>query len=87
MKSPLLSAFRLLALVAGIGSASVSLSQAQTDVQDWQYRVQAGDTLLSLSDSLLEPEHGWRDLMRHNRIADPQRLRPGSTLRMPIAWL
>ncbi len=87
MKSPLLSAFRLFALVAGIGGANVGLSQAQTDVQDWQYRVQAGDTLLSLSDSLLEPEHGWRDLMRHNRIADPQRLRPGSTLRMPIAWL
>lgn len=87
MKSPLLSALRLLALVAGIGCAGVGLSQAQTDVQDWPYRVQAGDTLLSLSDSLLEPEHGWRDLMRHNRIADPQRLRPGSTLRMPIAWL
>lgn len=54
---------------------------------EWTYRIQPGDSLLTLSDALLEPEYSWRELMRHNRIADPQRLRPGSTLRMPIAWL
>lgn len=54
---------------------------------EWTYRIQPGDSLLTLSEALLEPEYSWRELMRHNRIADPQRLRPGSTLRMPIAWL
>lgn len=54
---------------------------------EWAYRIQPGDSLLTLSEALLEPEYSWRELMRHNRIADPQRLRPGSTLRMPIAWL
>lgn len=54
---------------------------------EWSYLVQPGDTLLSLSDTLLEPEHGWRELQRHNRIVDPLRLQPGSTLRVPIEWL
>lgn len=59
----------------------------QAGTAEWSYRVQPGDSLLTLSDTLLEPEHGWRDLMRHNRITDPLRLQPGSTLRMPLAWL
>lgn len=54
---------------------------------DWHYRVQPGDTLLSLSQDWLATSYGWRDLQRLNRVADPLRLMPGTTLRMPIAWL
>jgi hypothetical protein len=54
---------------------------------DWRWRVQPGDTLIALSEAWLEPPHGWRELQKLNRVADPLHLMPGSSLRMPLAWL
>jgi hypothetical protein len=54
---------------------------------DWRYTIQPGDTLLSLTDAWLDAGKTWRDLQKLNRVPDPLRLRPGATLRMPVAWL
>lgn len=54
---------------------------------DWSYRIQPGDTLITLTEAWLAPPRTWRDLQKLNRVPDPLRLRPGSTLRMPLAWL
>jgi hypothetical protein len=57
------------------------------DDPEWHYRVVAGDTLYSISNSYLASGSGWQRLQRLNRVADPKRLEPGRDLRMPVAWL
>ncbi|WP_457320114.1 FecR domain-containing protein [Roseateles sp. P5_E11] len=66
-----------------------ALARAQTEAADadWRYRIQPGDTLITLTDAWLAPPKTWRDLQKLNRVPDPLRLMPGSTLRMPVAWL
>lgn len=63
--------------------------RAQTDAPDadWRYRIQPGDTLITLTETWLASPRSWRDLQKLNRVPDPLRLVPGSTLRMPVAWL
>lgn len=63
--------------------------RAQTEAPDadWRYRIQPGDTLITLTEQWLTPPKTWRDLQKLNRVPDPLRLMPGSTLRMPVAWL
>lgn len=53
----------------------------------WAYTVVPGDTLIGLHSRLLRPEADWRVVQRLNRITDPRRLRPGSTLFIPLALL
>jgi hypothetical protein len=67
--------------------ASVVHAQADGADADWRYRIQPGDTLITLTEAWLAPPHGWRELQKLNRVPDPLRLKPGSTLRMPVAWL
>ncbi|MBW8847437.1 MAG: FecR domain-containing protein [Burkholderiales bacterium] len=69
---------------------SLSLARAQpTDAADadWRYRIQKGDTLITLTQAWMARPRTWRDLQKLNHVPDPLRLRPGSTLRMPVAWL
>ncbi|MEW6119612.1 MAG: FecR domain-containing protein [Pseudomonadota bacterium] len=54
---------------------------------EWRYTLRPGDTLIGLSQRYLAHPAGWARLQRHNRIADPRRLVPGTTLRIPLAWL
>jgi hypothetical protein len=49
--------------------------------------VRDGDTLIGLSDRYLARPADWPKLQRLNRVADPKRLQPGSTIRIPVAWL
>ncbi|HEY0954847.1 MAG TPA: FecR domain-containing protein [Roseateles sp.] len=64
-------------------------ARAQTAAADadWPYRIQPGDTLITLTEAWLAPGKTWRDLQKLNRVPDPLRLMPGRTLRMPVAWL
>lgn len=76
-------------LATGLLLAAMGAAQAQTESAnaDWRYRVQPGDTLITLTDAWLAPGRSWRELQRLNGVPDPLRLMPGRTLRMPIAWL
>ncbi|MBT9493986.1 MAG: FecR domain-containing protein [Paucibacter sp.] len=60
---------------------------ASTAPADWQYRIQPGDTLLTLTEAYLADGASWRALQRINQVADPLKLQPGAYLRMPIALL
>ena len=51
------------------------------------YTVVNGDTLIGLRDRLLRPDADWREVQKLNRIADPRRLRPDSTLLIPVHLL
>lgn len=62
-------------------------AQTESADADWRYRIQLGDTLITLTDAWLAPPRTWRDLQKLNRVPDPLRLKPGATLRMPVAWL
>lgn len=68
---------------------SCAAAHAQTEAADadWRYRIQLGDTLITLTDAWLAQPKTWRDLQKLNRVPDPLRLKPGSMLRMPVAWL
>lgn len=52
-----------------------------------EYRIEPGDTLIGLRGRVIEPAADWRRLQRLNRIANPRRLQPGSTLRIPASML
>lgn len=54
---------------------------------DQPYTVQAGDTLIGLAGAYLDSAQQWPALRSHNRVADPQRLQPGSVLWLPAALL
>lgn len=64
-----------------VGSA---LAQADATLP---YAVAQGDTLIGVRERLLRPDADWRELQKLNRIADPRRLRPGSTLLIPTRLL
>jgi len=76
-------------LAACLWSLAGGWAHAQTVAADadWRYRVIRGDTLIALTEAWLAPGKTWHDLQKINRVPDPLRLMPGSTLRMPVAWL
>jgi hypothetical protein len=63
------------------------LASASVLAAEWTYRVRPGDTLWDLAAAHLRADVAWQQLQAHNGIADPYRLPPGSTLRVPVAWL
>ncbi len=52
-----------------------------------EHRIEVGDTLIGLRGRVIQPAADWRQLQRLNRIANPQRLQPGSLLRIPVSML
>ncbi len=54
---------------------------------EWRYTLRPGDTLIGVSLRYLARPADWPRVQRLNRISDPYRLIPGSTLRIPLAWL
>lgn len=74
------------ALCALLAATVPALAQKAAD-DDWLYRIERGDTLIGLQERLMRPDADWRVVQRLNRIADPHRLQPGRTLRIPVALL
>lgn len=50
------------------------------------YRVAAGDTLYRIAEREAGTSARWPDLQRLNRVPDPRRLQPGTTLLLPPGW-
>lgn len=75
-------------------TGSVPAVQPREDVRaapaepgEWVYTVRPGDSLWVLSrDYLADPSY-WPEVRRRNGIAHPRRLRAGTRLRIPLAWL
>jgi hypothetical protein len=55
--------------------------------EDWLYTVQPGDYLWKLSEEYLVHVRYWRKLQALNKVGDPYHLPPGTTLRIPLAWM
>ena len=51
------------------------------------YVTRPGDTLIGLGQRFLLDPAAWPGLQRINRIADPRRMQPGTTLLIPVALL
>ncbi|QEL55916.1 FecR domain-containing protein [Chromobacterium paludis] len=64
-----------------------ALADAPPDAAIWQYKVQAGDTVWSIASRHLLSADYIPQLRTDNRIANPRRLRPGSVLSIPYAWV
>lgn len=55
--------------------------------QEWEYTIQPGDNLWNLSKKHLVSVRYWEQLLELNGIKDPRNIPPGSTIRIPLAWL
>jgi len=53
----------------------------------WAYRVQPGDTLISVAQRHLVRPANWPALQRLNRVEEPRRLAIGRELQIPLAWM
>lgn len=74
-------------LVAAACALFVGAGAAAQAAETVLYTVVSGDTLIGLRDLLLRPDADWRVVQRLNRVADPRRLRPDSTLLIPVHLL
>lgn len=79
-------AWRPHCLAAMLAGATVATAVAGTEALQ-RYTIVSGDTLIAIAGRMLENPHDWPKLQRHNRIADPYRLRPGSVISIPAEWL
>ena len=67
---------------------SASAGGKTTEPRDeWRYTVTKGDTLIALVQRLMKPSTDWREVQRLNRLPNPQRIVPGTVVRIPVAWL
>ncbi|MGB5178247.1 MAG: FecR domain-containing protein [Gammaproteobacteria bacterium] len=70
-----------------LAAALLVLLHAAAVANDWIYTVRPGDTLWTLSETHLSSMKYLDALQRHNTIADPQQITPGTRLKFPVAWL
>lgn len=75
----------LIAALAMLGAAASAAPPAPP--QDVLYRVRPGDTLIGLAKRGFKREADYAVAQRYNRVANPRRLRPNSTLRLPVRLL
>src|SRR5215471_3033994 len=54
---------------------------------DFVYRVERGDTLTGIGKRNLVDPSLWRKVARYNRLRNPNLIRPGQELRIPLDWL
>lgn len=74
------------AAIACGGAAAAPGAAAQAEpVVDWTVRPR--DTLIGLSRSTFAGPTAWREIARLNRLPDPNRIRPGQVLRVPVRLL
>lgn len=62
-------------------------SQAMRTAQNLHHQVRIGDTLERLAQQYLGDAQLWPALQSHNQVANPYRLKPGSTLEIPLRLL
>lgn len=53
----------------------------------YEYSAVQGDTLTGISARFLENGNAWRQLLKYNRVANPDHINPGEIIRMPLAWM
>jgi hypothetical protein len=84
MSDPRLPAAQASVLLLAVLASATPISGRAQDVA---YRTQRGDTLIGISQRLLERPRDWTRLRSVNRIANPYRMPTGATLRIPASLL
>lgn len=85
---PALAVLALALVLALVLLLLLPVGTAKANAEPWvEHRIEPGDTLIGLRGRVIEPAADWRRLQRLNRIANPQRLQPGSMLRIPVSML
>jgi len=67
-------------------AAALTSGQASA-VEEMEYSVQPGDTLIGLGEQLLVDARDWMTVQRLNRIKNPRRIPVGTILRIPFPLL
>ena len=70
-----------------LGATVASAAPPADPLPEWRYTLRPGDTLIGVSQRYLARPADWPSVQQLNRIANPYRLVPGSSLRIPLAWL
>jgi hypothetical protein len=73
------------ALVFMVLALAGSLSFA--DTSEWIYKTYPGDTLISIAGRYLANPDDWPQLQKLNKIANPNRLLPGTPIAMPVGLM
>ncbi|MDR2000260.1 MAG: FecR domain-containing protein [Zoogloeaceae bacterium] len=74
----------ILATLVLSGILSATAVYADSEIH---YAVKEGETLSGIAADMLKKTGHWRQLQQINQVADPHRLMPGTTLRIPVALL
>ncbi|HEY4374139.1 MAG TPA: FecR domain-containing protein [Burkholderiales bacterium] len=53
----------------------------------FEYPAVQGDTLTGISARFLEDGNAWRQLLKYNRVPNPDHINPGEIIRMPLSWM
>lgn len=70
-------------LAAALLAAAAGIARAE----DFIYVVRPGDNPWNLTERYLKSIDYWPRLQDYNRILTPETIRPGTTLRIPVAWM
>lgn len=65
----------------------MSATPVASAADEWRYAVQRGDNPWSLTERYLDGLRFWPRIQALNGITDPLHIKPGTRLRIPVAWL
>jgi hypothetical protein len=77
----------LLAFVISLFFSHISMAENNPGSEEWHYTLRPGDTLQAISQSLLNHQFSFSDIVKHNRIDNEHALAPGSIIKIPLHWL
>lgn len=79
--------FRALRALFALAICATCATRVWADGRELELTIKAGDTLIGLADRYLAKPAEWPKVQRLNKVPDPRRLVPGSTLRIPVELL
>ena len=65
-------------------SVLAGAASAQPAAQYYVHSAQSGDTLIGVAKRYLIKSNDWQSLQKLNKIANPNRIRPGTAIRIPL---
>lgn len=84
MEPPYPSSARVRPATILLIGALAGMTAAPFAAENHAHVVQHGETLIGIGAALLQDPADWRKIRRLNRVANPKRLRPGTTLGIPL---